>query len=98
MHNLKQSSAEMPLRILILATGLLVMALIAMSVTIASNLREDAMRNAETNLSRHSLTLAGQAERSFQSVDLILSSITEHLTNQGVFDSASYEAAMSGAD
>lgn len=98
MHTQLVPASNRPFRTLILATAVLVIALAAMSLIIAGNLREDTLRNAEINLSRHSLTLAGQADRSFQSVDLILSSITDHLTNQGVFDSASYEAAMSGAD
>ncbi|HCE09794.1 MAG TPA: hybrid sensor histidine kinase/response regulator, partial [Oxalobacteraceae bacterium] len=98
MHTQLAPPGSRPFRTLILATAMLVIALATMSLIIASNLREDTLRNAEVNLSRHSLTLAGQAERSFLSIHLILSSVTDHLTNQGVFDSASYEAAMSGAD
>jgi signal transduction histidine kinase/DNA-binding NarL/FixJ family response regulator/HPt (histidine-containing phosphotransfer) domain-containing protein len=98
IHTQLAPAGNRPFRTLILATAVLVIALATMSLIIAGNLREDTLRSAEINLRRHSLTLAGQAERSFQSVDLILSSITDHLTNQGVFDSASFEAAMSGAD
>jgi signal transduction histidine kinase/DNA-binding response OmpR family regulator len=85
-------------RILVVATALLVTALIAMIVMIAASLREDALRGAELDLRRHSLTLAGQADRTFQSVDLILSSIAEYVENQGVTDSASYEAFMGGRE
>jgi signal transduction histidine kinase/DNA-binding response OmpR family regulator len=84
--------------ILVLATMLIAVALTAMSFIIASNLREDALRNAEISLARHGLTLAGQAERSLQSIDLILSNINDYMTTQGVIDSASYEAAMKGED
>ena len=87
-----------PIRILITSCALLGAALIAMSALIASNLRDDAIRVAEVNLNRHSLTLAGQAERSFQSIELILSSISDHVVSQGVFDSASYGVAMAGED
>jgi signal transduction histidine kinase/DNA-binding NarL/FixJ family response regulator/HPt (histidine-containing phosphotransfer) domain-containing protein len=87
-----------PTRILIVAMGLLVAALVTMSAMIASNLRHDALRNAEIDLNRHTLTLAAQAERSLQSVDLILSNISDHLTTQGVFDSASYLSAMQGQE
>ena len=45
-----------------------------------------ALMSAEKDLKRHSLTLAGQAERSFQSVYLILSNVNDYLENQGVFD------------
>jgi len=83
-----------PVRILAGATGLLVITLLAMSTLIAVNLREDALMSAEKDLKRHSLTLAGQAERSFQSVYLILSNVSDHMENQGVFDGPSYEAAM----
>jgi hypothetical protein len=84
--------------ILVLATALIIAALGTMIAIIASNLREDALHNTEISLTRHGLTLAGQAERSLQSIDLILSNISDHLTTQGVFDSASYEAAMNGED
>jgi signal transduction histidine kinase/DNA-binding NarL/FixJ family response regulator/HPt (histidine-containing phosphotransfer) domain-containing protein len=66
-----------------------------MSFGLALNLRDEAMRAAEIGLKRHSLTLAGQAERSFQSIYLILSSISDHLAAQGVYDSDSYVATMS---
>jgi hypothetical protein len=83
---------------LVLATTLIIVALSTMIAIIASNLREDALHNAELSLTRHGLTLAGQAERSLQSIDLILSNINDHMTTQGVFDSSSYEAAMSGEE
>ena len=85
-------------RVLVLATFLIAAALIAMSLLIANNLRETALRDAERDLARHSLTLAGQAERSFQSIDLILSNLNDHLEAQGVFDGASYRVAMNGED
>ena len=91
-------SPDRPIRVLLLATVLVAAALVAMSFLIANNLRESALRDAERDLSRHSLTLAGQAERSFQSIDLILSNINDHLESRGVFDSASYSVAMSGED
>jgi signal transduction histidine kinase/DNA-binding response OmpR family regulator len=93
-----QIQNERPTRILVLATALIAVALTAMIGVIATNLREDALRSAEVDLKRHSLTLAGQAERSLQSVDLILLNINDYLTTQGVFDSASYRAAMSGEE
>ncbi|CAN5248268.1 hypothetical protein BH11PSE4_BH11PSE4_32590 [soil metagenome] len=87
-----------PTRILVVAMGLLVAALVAMSAMIASNLREDTVRSAEIDLNRQTLTLAAQAERSVQSIDLILSSISDYLTAQGVFDRASYRVAMGGEE
>jgi len=90
--------SERPTRILASATVLIAAALVAMIAIIAANLREDALRSAEVDLKRHSLTLAGQAERSLQSVDLILLNINDYLTTQGVFDSPSYEVAMGGEE
>jgi len=84
------------IRILVAGTGVLVAAVATMIVTVALNLRDEALINAQANLKRHSLTLAGQAERSIQPVDLILSNITDYLDAQGVIDSASFKAAMSG--
>jgi signal transduction histidine kinase/CheY-like chemotaxis protein len=87
-----------PIRILVLATALIVVALVAMITIVASDLREDTLQSAEINLKRHTLTVAGQAERTLQSVDLILLNINDYMTTQGVFDSASYEAAMGGEE
>lgn len=93
-----QLASIRPVRILIVATTLLSVALGVMSFVLAMNLRNEALRSAEIGLKRHSLTLAGQAERSFQSIYLILSSIGDHLATQGVFDSNSYAVAMRERD
>jgi signal transduction histidine kinase/DNA-binding response OmpR family regulator len=85
---------NLPIRILAAATLFVCVAISAMSFLVVTNLRDEALSAAEVGLKRHSLTLAGQAERSFQSIYLILSSIGDHLTTQGVFDSSSYLAAM----
>jgi signal transduction histidine kinase/DNA-binding response OmpR family regulator len=98
MPNRTPGPSERPIRILLTATLLIVVALATMITIIANNLREDALRSAEDGLRRHSLTLAGQAERSFQSIGLILQNINDYMTTQGVFDSPSYEAAMSGEE
>ena len=94
----RTGTVDRPIRILVLAAVLIVVALVAMSILIAKNLRESAIADAERDLARHSLTLAGQAERSFQSIELILSNLNDHLEAQGVIDSTSYRVAMSGED
>ncbi|MDR3466943.1 MAG: ATP-binding protein [Xanthobacteraceae bacterium] len=98
MASAAHPSAHRLIRILIVGTGVLIAALAAMITTIALNLRDEALINAEASLKRHSMTLAAQAERSLQSIDLILSSIADHLDSQNVVDSASYAAAMGGWD
>jgi signal transduction histidine kinase/DNA-binding NarL/FixJ family response regulator/HPt (histidine-containing phosphotransfer) domain-containing protein len=95
MNNVKSRlGTGRPIRLLATATVFLAIAISAMSFFLALNLRDEAVRAAETGLKRHSLTLAGQAERSFQSIYLILSSIGDHLALQGVYDDDSYVAAM----
>jgi signal transduction histidine kinase/HPt (histidine-containing phosphotransfer) domain-containing protein/ActR/RegA family two-component response regulator len=63
-----------------------------------TNLRETSLRGSEDELSRHSLTLAENADRSLKSVDLVLSSIGDYLVRRGALDDASYSAAASGRD
>lgn len=87
-----------PMRILLGATIALVAAVVVMSWTIARNLRAEAISNAEISLRRQSLILSGQAERSFQSVLLVLSNIEERVVNRGVFDSTSYGMVASDHD
>ena len=55
-----------------------------------SNLRESSLRTAEGNLNRYSMMLAENANRSFKSLDLILSSIGDHLLCEGADDAESY--------
>jgi Cache domain len=60
-----------------------------------TNLRETTLQQAGEDLARHGLTLAENADRSFRSVDLVLSSVGEYLTRHGAADSASFDAAAS---
>jgi len=60
-----------------------------------TNLRETSLRGSEDELSRHSLTLAENADRSFKSVDLVLSSVADYLTRRSAVDDVSYGAAAS---
>jgi signal transduction histidine kinase/DNA-binding response OmpR family regulator len=77
--------------------GALVAIALALISTIAgtnlftlSNLRESSLRTAEGNLNRYSMMLAENANRSFKSLDLILSSIGDHLLREGADDAESY--------
>jgi signal transduction histidine kinase/DNA-binding response OmpR family regulator len=60
-----------------------------------TNLREASLRESADDLSRHSLTLAENADRSFKSVDLVLSSVADYLARRGAVDATSYGAAAS---
>src|SRR5262249_56548295 len=59
------------------------------------NLRQSQLLATESHLSRHSLMLAEQSDRSFKSVDLVLSGIADYIGRQGVTDTASYDRLMS---
>lgn len=63
-----------------------------------TNLRESSLRDAEEDLARHSLTLAENADRSFKSVDLVLSSVGDYLSRRGAVDAERYRAAASDRD
>jgi signal transduction histidine kinase/DNA-binding response OmpR family regulator len=73
----------------------LICTIIGTNVLFLSNLRESSLQTAEANLARYSLTLVEEADRSFKSVDLVLSSVGDYLGRSGVTDSASYQRMMS---
>ncbi|MGJ4892587.1 ATP-binding protein [Bradyrhizobium sp. HKCCYLR20261] len=60
-----------------------------------SNLRENALQHAEEDLSRHSLTLAENADRSVKSVDLVLTSVRDYLARGGAIDAVAYHKIAS---
>ena len=76
------------------ALGVITLALICSIVgtdlIFLHNLRENTLQTAEANLARYSLTLAENADRSFKSLDLVLSSVGDYLARKGVTDGASY--------
>jgi signal transduction histidine kinase/DNA-binding response OmpR family regulator len=88
-----------PHRRLFGAVGAIAFALIATiagtNLFFLGNLRESTLQTAEANLARYSLTLAENADRSFKSVDLVLSSISDYIARKGVVDDETYRAAVS---
>ncbi len=84
-----------PLWILIVATVVVVAAIAGGNLFFLNNLRDGLLLATESGLSRHSLMLAEQTDRSFKSVDLVLSGIADHIARQGVTDTASYHRLMS---
>jgi signal transduction histidine kinase len=81
------------------ALGVITLALICTIVgtnlIFLGNLRESTLQTAEANLARYSLTLAENADRSFKSLDLVLSSVGDYLARKGVTDLASYRRLTS---
>src|SRR5689334_10136695 len=81
------------------AVGAIALALIctiaATNLFFLGNLRESSLLTAESNLARYSLTLAENADRSFKSVDLVLSSVADYAIRKGAVDDETYRAAVS---
>ncbi|MCG6206251.1 ATP-binding protein [Rhodopseudomonas sp. HC1] len=84
--------SQVALRLVALA---LIVSIIGTNLIFLGNLRENLLKTAESHLQRYSMTLAEEADRSFKSLDLVLSSISDYLARRGVTDSASYQETMS---
>jgi len=76
-------------------TALVIATIVSTAFLFLADLREDALKTAQTNLIRHSTILAEQADGSFKALDLVLSSIGDYIGRKGVTDSASYRRMMS---
>ncbi len=84
--------------VLIAITAALTCTIIGTAVIFLSNLRESTLQSVEANLSRFTLILAEDADRSFKSVDLVLSSVRDHLVRKGLTDAASYRRLFTGPE
>src|SRR5664279_309662 len=83
------------LRALGIVSAALICTIIGGNLIFLSNLRESTLQTAEANLTRYSLILAEDSDRSFKSLDLVLSSVGDYLGRKGVTDEASYQRLMS---
>jgi diguanylate cyclase (GGDEF)-like protein/PAS domain S-box-containing protein len=79
-------------------TLLFIVAIVGTNLWFLADFRENALQNAEDDLARHSLTLGEQTDRSFQAVDLVLSSIGDYLARKGVNDAESYGQRVTDYD
>ncbi len=77
------------------SAALLVFVLSFADIGAVLNLRENSLHSAERNLENSSRTLAEEADRAFQSVDLVLTNLSEKLNAEGVVDGESYQQKMS---
>jgi len=82
----------------LLGAVLVIACMVGANVIVLRNLRENALRNAETDVARHTTLLAEQTERSFQSLDLVLSRVGEYLGNKGINDNDSYHRIATDHD
>jgi hypothetical protein len=90
-----QPETSRPLWIVIVATIALIATIAGCNLFFLNDLRASLLLATESSLSRHSLMLAEQTDRSFKSVDLVLSGIADHIGRQGVTDTAAYDRLMS---
>lgn len=65
-------------------TGLLVAVIVPSRYYFIAELREDMLRGARNNLAHQSTALAEQADGSFRSLDLVLSSVGDYIARKGV--------------
>ena len=87
-----------PLRPLYVGTAILIFLLFAVNLAVVVDLRERELSAEEGQLKALSLILAEQAERSFQSVDLVISSVAQRVAAEGVTDSVSFDEKMASHD
>src|SRR5579863_8318819 len=87
-----------PLPLLYAGMALLVLVLLATNTAVILHLRNSELSDQERQLRNLSLTLAEQADRSFRSVDLVVTSVADGIAAEGVTDSASFAQKMAGKD
>jgi signal transduction histidine kinase/CheY-like chemotaxis protein/HPt (histidine-containing phosphotransfer) domain-containing protein len=87
--------SRVPTRLLQAAAGLLILVLIAADVTVLLRLREDALVSTETHMSTIALTLAEQADRAVQSIDLVLDGVARLATTMEVSDETGFDRILS---
>jgi signal transduction histidine kinase/CheY-like chemotaxis protein/HPt (histidine-containing phosphotransfer) domain-containing protein len=75
---------------LVAITLALICTIIGTNLIAVRHLHESTLQTAEVNLARYSLTLAENANRSFQSLNLMLLSVGDYLKREGAVDAASY--------
>ena len=98
MRIIASDARRPPLRMLYFGAALLILVLLATSAAVILHIREVQLRHEESDLKNISLTLAEQADRSFQAVDLVISSVAARVAAEGVFGSASFIEKMAGQD
>ncbi len=74
---------------------LLGVSIVGFNFLFLANLRESTLNSVELDLKRHSLTLAGQAEQSFKSLDLILSSVADSVLRRDISDQTAFAHSLS---
>jgi diguanylate cyclase (GGDEF)-like protein len=89
---------RVPLRLIYAGTALLILLLLATNAGVIWHLRQSELRDQTNQLKNLSLILAEQAERTFRSVDLVVTSVAAGMAAEGVTDAASFDRIMAGRD
>jgi diguanylate cyclase (GGDEF)-like protein len=87
-----------PLRLLYGCTALLILLLITTTGAIVLHLRSAELLDEERQLKTLSVIFAEQANRTFQHVDLIISSVADAAAAEGVIDTSSFNHKMASHD
>src|SRR5262245_58731790 len=82
-----------PQRLTFGAAALLILALLTINGLIVWHDRENTLAEVRADLRKMSLALAGQADRTFQSVDLVLQNIAERIAAEGIDDAPGFARA-----
>jgi signal transduction histidine kinase/DNA-binding response OmpR family regulator len=90
-----QPGFRTPFRLVPVGSGLLILVLLMGCTIVLLRLREGALRTTENHLSAITLTLAEQADRAVQGMDLVLDGIVRLGVSNGVVDSATFDDLMS---
>jgi diguanylate cyclase (GGDEF)-like protein len=98
MPPLASKPRRTPLRLLYIGTLVVVLLLLTTNAAFVLNLREAELLDEEERLKTISLILAEQANRSFESVDLVIRSVADGIAAKGVTDAASFDRIMAGQD
>jgi hypothetical protein len=91
----RQSGLRKPFTLVQAISGLLILFLLSAYAIVLSRLREDALAGTEKHLSTVALTLAEQADRAVQGMDLVLAGIARLGESLGAVDAATFDHAMS---
>ncbi len=86
------------LKVLIGGIVALGLAIIIGNVAFLYEYRQSTLKTAEAELGRYTLTLSEQADRSFKSLDLVMSSVSDYLIRRGVNDASSYQNNVTDFD
>jgi diguanylate cyclase (GGDEF)-like protein/PAS domain S-box-containing protein len=87
-----------PIYGLVICGALLIAAIVSGTAIILNQFRDHALADTERELKNTSLILSEQTDRSFQALELVLTSLFERMQSLGITSSADFERQMSGQD